>query len=130
MHSRGTVRTSAPGEGGGSEGGRNGDCEMGGGDSGARDRGSEGDMGGTAAVLTSFEILGGDESTAVQRALGSHANAARAPTVRSQPLHRVLRPRLHVTGCERRDESARTAERATRALRTGGGRASGHIARR
>ena len=56
------------------------------------------EMGGTAAVLTSFEILGGDEATAVQRALGSHANAARAPTVRSQPLHRVLRPRLHVTG--------------------------------
>ena len=96
MHSRGTVRTSAPGEGGGSEGGRNGDCEMGGGDSGAGDRGSEGDMGGTAAVLTSFKILGGDEATAVQRALGSHANAARAPTVRSQPLHRVRRPRLHV----------------------------------
>ena len=54
-------------------------------------------MGVMAAVLTSFEILGGDEATAVQRALGSHANAARAPTVRSQPLHRDLRPRLHVT---------------------------------
>ena len=96
MHSRGTVRTSAPGEGGGSEGGRNGDCEMGGGDSGAGDRGSEGD-GRDGSLLTSFEILGGDEATAVQRALGSHANAARAPTVRSQPLHRILRPRLHVT---------------------------------
>ena len=94
MHLRGTVRTSAPGEGGGSEDGRNGDCEMGDGDSGAGDRGSEGD----GCDLTSFEILGGDEATAVQRALGSHANAARAPTVRSQPLHRVLRPRLHVTG--------------------------------
>jgi hypothetical protein len=60
------------------------------------------EMGGTAAVLTSFEILGGDEATAVQRALGSHTNAARAPTVRSQPLHRALRPRLHVTGGARR----------------------------
>lgn len=55
------------------------------------------EMGVTAAVLTSFEILGGNEATAVQRALGSHANAARPPTVRSQPLHRVLHPRLHVT---------------------------------
>ena len=64
----------------------------------AREMGGAAVVGGTAAVLTSFEILGGDEATAVQRALGSHANAARAPTVRSQPLHRVLRPRLHVTG--------------------------------
>ena len=57
-------------------------------------------MGVMAAVLTSFEILGGHEATAMQRALGGRANTARAPTVRSQPLHRVVRPSLHVTAAE------------------------------
>ena len=120
MHSRGTVRTSAPGEGGGSEGGRNGDCEMGE-ETAVRATGAAREMGATATGwLTSFEILGGDEATAVQRALGSHANAARAPTVRSQPLHRVLRPRLHVTPAGRatKDEAS---EDASTALRTASG---------
>ena len=57
-------------------------------------------MGVMAAVLTSFEILGGDEATAMQRALGGRANTVRAPTVRLQPLHRVVRPSLHVTAAE------------------------------
>ena len=46
-------------------------------------------------ILTSFEVLGGHKATAMQRALSGHANTARAPTVRSQPLHRVVRPSLH-----------------------------------
>ena len=109
MRSNGTVRTTAPGEGGGGEGGGDGDGKMGGGDSCEGDRGSkarQGQQGTTEAaramgvmlaVLTSFEVLCGHEATAVQRALGGHANTARAPTVRSQPLHRVARPSLHVT---------------------------------
>ena len=97
MRSSGTVRTIAPGEGGGSEGGGDGDSGMGGGGSGGGDRGSEGDG---RDGSTSFEILGGHEATAMQRALGGRANTARAPTVRSQPLHRVVRPSLHVTAAE------------------------------